>query len=72
MTSASSAPDVATVTLLMLLATTLVLGLNWRMHPRMAGTGSWFSAHGAFAVAAALLMLRGRIPELASIVLGNT
>lgn len=72
MTSAPSAPDVATVTLLMLLATTLVLGLNWRMHPRMAGTGSWFAAHLAFAVAAALLMLRGRIPELPSIVLGNT
>ena len=66
------APDAGTVALMMLLTTTLVLGLNWRVHPRMPATGWWFAGQLCFISGAVLVLLRSRIPDLASIVLGNT
>lgn len=70
-TTALPSPDVGTVTVLMLITSTLVLGLNWRIHPRIAGTGAWCFAHITFIAAAVLLELRGVIPDVISIVLGN-
>ena len=72
MNPANLAPDLGTVIFLMLLSTTLVLGLNWRMHPRIAGTGPWFGAYLAFVSAAVALSLRRHVPELSSILVGNT
>ena len=67
-----TSPDLGTVTVLMLLTTTLVLWLNWRVHARIAGTGWWFLAHLSFVGCALLLELRGQIPETLSILGGNT
>jgi diguanylate cyclase (GGDEF)-like protein len=65
-------PDVGTVALLMLLTTTLVLWLNWRVHPHTPATGWWLAGKLCFVMGAALVLLRGRIPDAASIVLGNS
>lgn len=70
-TTTLPSPDVGMVTVLMLITSTLVLSLNWRIHPRIAGTGAWCFAHLMFIAAAVLLELRGVMPDIISIVLGN-
>lgn len=61
---------------LMLVMTVAVAALvhvvNWRLHPQIRGPG-WWSAGGATLLAGALLVLaRGAIPDLLSIVVANT
>lgn len=66
--------DVRTVAFLLVLTlgvAVVVHAVNWRMHPQMRGPG-WWTAGGATLLCGALLVaLRGRIPDLLSIVLAN-
>jgi diguanylate cyclase (GGDEF)-like protein len=72
MLGAGGVPDVGTVALLMLMTTTLVLWLNWRVHSHTPAAAWWLAGKLCFVGGAALVLLRGRIPDLASVVLGNS
>jgi diguanylate cyclase (GGDEF)-like protein len=72
MLGAGGVPDVGTVALLMLMTSTLVLWLNWRVHSHTPAAAWWLAGKLCFVGGAALVLLRGRIPDLASVVLGNS
>ncbi|MEY3473945.1 MAG: hypothetical protein RL087_403, partial [Pseudomonadota bacterium] len=66
--------DVRTVAFLLVLTlgvSVVVHAVNWRMHPQLRGPGWWTAGGATLITGAVLVALRGRIPDLLSIVVAN-
>lgn len=62
---------VAVMVVLMIVTTSLVHLVNWRLHPQIRGAQWWFAGSLTQVGGVVLLLLRGRISDALSIVLAN-
>lgn len=62
---------VAVMVVLMIVTTSLVHLVNWRLHPQIRGSQWWFAGSLTQVAGVVLLLLRGRISDALSIVLAN-